>query len=343
MHLFKVLVVNSQLVNHLRSVKRPLLAVIFICGFLCTWIISSALTQMTNIELDAANFKTVDTAAWSPPSPDPGGIDYHPQLGQLLISDGEVEEMSIFEGKNFYQASTSGVLTKTCDLTSFTNEPIGVAVNPSNGAVFIVDDNADRVYEVRSGLDGELCTSDDTRTSFNTQIFNAFDPEGLAYGQGMLFISDSEGSHVYVIAPGADGQFDGVSPTGDDQVVRSFDTTPLGISDPKGIGYHPLRGSLFLVSRLEQNSLFEVSVSGALLNVFSIAELHAVLPAGVGIGPSSQDASQQSVYITDIGVDNEIDPNERDGKLYEVSLDGAPPPAQAPHFLPAVISAGANN
>jgi hypothetical protein len=343
MHLYKVSVAKSQSANTLRSVKRPLLAAIFIGGFLCAWIVTSALTQTMSIELDAANFKIVDTAAWSPPSPDPGGIDYHPQLGQLLISDGEVEEMSIFEGKNFYQANTSGVLTKSCDLTGFTNEPIGIAVNPSNGAVFIVDDNTDRVYEVRSGPDGELCTGDDTRTSFNTQIFNAFDPEGLAYGQGMLFISDSEGSHVYVIAPGVDGKFDGVPPTGDDQVVRSFDTTSLGISDPKGIAYHPLRGSLFLVSRLEQNSLFEVSVSGTLLNVFSIAMLHAVLPAGVGIGPSSQDMSRQSIYITDLGVDNEIDPNESDGKLYEVSLDDAPPPTQAPILLPMVIFDGASS
>jgi hypothetical protein len=84
-------------------------------------------------------------------------------------------------------------------------------------------------------------------------------------------------------------------------------------------------------------------VSGTLLNVFSIAPLHAVLPAGVGIGPSSQDASRQSVYITDLGVDNEIDPNERDGKLYEVSLDDAPPPVQAPILLPVVIFDGVNS
>lgn len=283
--------------------------------------------------------RTSQTSAWSPPSPDPSGIDYSPKLKRLLISDGEVEEMDIFRGKNLFLTNTSGVLKKSCDLTAFTTEPVGVAVNPDDGTVFISDDNADAVFVIRMGRDNKLCTRDDIRTSFSTRAFNDIDPEGVAFGQGLLFVSGGEAAEVYVIGPGNNGTFDGVPPGGDDVLVQQFDTAVLGIRDPEGIGYHPQRESLFITSRLERKSLFEVSVDGTLLNTFDISAVDATLPAGVGIGPSSGSPDEMSVYIVDRGIDNGQDPNENDGKLYEVTLGGAPP---SPTGNPLYLSHAAN-
>jgi len=283
--------------------------------------------------LAPAQVRVTQTSNWSPPSPDPSGIDYSAKLKRLLVSDGEVEEMDIFQNKNFFLAKTSGVLAKSCNFTGFTTEPVGVAVNPANGAVFISDDNADRVFEMRLGPDGKLCTSDDTRTSINTRAFDDIDPEGVAFGQGLLFVTDGDGAEVNVISAGANGVFDGLPPVGDDALSAHFDTARLGIRDPEGIGYHPQRSTLFLTSRLERNFLFEVSVSGNLLNTFDISAANPILPAGVGVGPASQDAAKTSIYIVDRGVDNGQDPNENDGRLYEVSLDASSPPSAGPIYL----------
>ncbi len=271
--------------------------------------------------------RTVQTSDWSPPSPDPSGIDYSPKLKRLLISDGEVEEMDIFQGKNLFLSRTSGALRQSCNLTSFTTEPVGVAVNPDDGTVFISDDNADAVFVIRMGKDNKLCTLDDIRTSFSTRDFDDFDPEGVAFGQGTLFVSGGEAAQVYAVGPGNNGLFDGLPPSGDDVLMRQFDTAAIGIRDPEGIGYHSRRGSLFVTSRLERNSLFEISTEGDLLNTFDISAADATLPAGVGIGPASGDPAEMSVYIVDRGVDNGQDPNENDGKLYEVTLGDAPPSA----------------
>lgn len=283
--------------------------------------------------LAPAQVRITQTSNWSPPSPDPSGIDYSAKLKRLLVSDGEVEEVAIFRNKNFFLAKTSGVLAKSCNFTGFTTEPVGVAVNPANGAIFISDDNADRVFETRVGPDGKLCTNDDTLTSINTRAFDDFDPEGVAYGQGLLFVTDGDGAEVNVISPGANGVFDGLSPVGDDALSAHFDTARLGIRDPEGIGYHPQRATLFLTSRLERNFLFEVSVSGNLLNTFDISAANPILPAGVGVGPASQDAAKTSIYIVDRGVDNGQDPDENDGRLYEVSLDASSPPSAGPIYL----------
>jgi hypothetical protein len=63
--------------------------------------------------------------------------------------------------------------------------------------------------------------------------------------------------------------------------------------------------------------------------VFDIAFLNARGPAGVGTGPSSLNDGSTSIFIAARGVDNNSDPRENDGKIYELSL-GDEPPADTP-------------
>jgi hypothetical protein len=39
--------------------------------------------------------RIIETSLFSPPSPDPAGIVYLPSTGRLLVSDSEVNEMTI--------------------------------------------------------------------------------------------------------------------------------------------------------------------------------------------------------------------------------------------------------
>ena len=54
--------------------------------------------------------QTIDTWLYSPPSPDPAGVTYLSNAGTLLVSDSEVNEMSIFEGVNLFEIDTDGTL-----------------------------------------------------------------------------------------------------------------------------------------------------------------------------------------------------------------------------------------
>ncbi|HKY53436.1 MAG TPA: hypothetical protein VJM08_03980, partial [Anaerolineales bacterium] len=82
--------------------------------------------------LPATLINIIETSTWNPPSPDPSGVDYWPERQSLLVDDSEVEEMSIYQGKNVFESTTSGSLISTCDTTSYTLEPTGIAINPGN-------------------------------------------------------------------------------------------------------------------------------------------------------------------------------------------------------------------
>lgn len=276
--------------------------------------------------------QTIDTSLWSPASPDPSGIDYNPGTGQFVIADGEVEEMNwLYEDVNVYQMNPAGDLLATCDTTHFSTEPVGVAVNPANGHIFFSNDSRKVVHEVNPGADGIYCTGDDTLTSFSTNTFGSNDPEGLAYGDGRLFISDGGGAEIYVISPGPNGRFDGI-----DDSVTHWDVDDVGLRDPEGIAYHPGTGTLFVASR-NVNFIAEMTTDGDVLALIDVSFLNTSRLSGAAIGPGSVNPAVMSVYLTDRGVDNNDDPDENDGKIYEVDLGReAPPPTPTATNTPTV-------
>jgi hypothetical protein len=263
----------------------------------------------------ASLVRTIKTSQWSPPSPDPTGVAYLSSSGRLLVSDSEVDEMPrLFKGVNVFESTATGSLVKTYSTTSFSKEPADVTMNPSNGHRFFADDGSDKIFEVGQGRDGLYGTADDTRTSFSTRTFNSFDPEGLAFGQGSLFVSDGGGAEVYKISPGANGIFDGVAPAGDDRVTH-FDTARIGQPVPEGIAFNTSTGSLYIVSNKRDSNIVETTVTGTVIRVINISFLNAVAPAGLGYAPGSR-----HLYIADRGIDNNANPNENDGKIYEISF-----------------------
>ena len=272
---------------------------------------------------------------WSPNSPDPAGVEYWPETGGLVISDSEVEEMPVYyQDVNVFFTNLSGVQNGTCDTTYFSTEPSGIALNTANGRLFFSNDDARQVTEINVGPDGIYCTGDDTKFTKNMTGYlsaDGSDPEDLAYGDNMLFI-----------AGGGDGEFfwfrlgpDGLLGTVDDGPVNQHDTDALGFSDVEGITYNDANGTVFIISTAAADHyLGEFSLSGELLNAWDLSFMGtaANIRSGLTLAPGSLAPEETHIYIVSRGIDNDYgvnpDPNEDDGKVWEISL--APPPAPTP-------------
>ncbi|MBA1143047.1 hypothetical protein [Mesorhizobium neociceri] len=262
---------------------------------------------------------TIATSLWSPPSPDPTDIVYISHLGTLLVADSEVEEMSIFTGKNVYQTTLSGNLVGTLTTVNFSDEPAGIAYNPANHHLFFADDTGTKsVYELNPGNDGLYNTPDDIVTSFRTSAFGSTDPESVAYDtkRGVLYVADGTTHNIYTVAPGQNGKFDGVASTGGDDIVTSFSASALGTPGDASIAYDPGNDLLYYIQSAK--SVAMVTTTGDLLGTLDISSAHAKKPAGLALAPSSDDPTHHmSLYIVDRGVDNDTNPTENDGKIYE--------------------------
>jgi VCBS repeat-containing protein len=266
--------------------------------------------------------QTIETSQFSPPSPDPAGITWVGNKGHLLISDSEVNEMSIFQDVNLFEIELDGNLLETGNTTIHLSnrEPTGVTWNPANNHIFISNDDKDEIYEMDAGSDGVYGTTDDIVTSFDTQAFESFDPEGLTYdtSQGVLYIVDGVNAEVYRVSPGSNGVFDGVPPAGDD-VVTSFDTEVHGLTDPEGIAYDADPDHLYIAGK-PRHLIFQITTTGMLARTIDITAANPDKPAGLARAPSSVTPGEMNLYAVDRRVDNGSDPNENDGQLYEFSF-----------------------
>ena len=288
--------------------------------------------------LPATQVNLIDTSSWNPPAPDPAGIDYFPLTDRLIISDSEVDEMPIFEGKNIFLSTRSGNLSGTCTTFPFTGsgsnpstgEPTGVAVNPNNNHIFIAADFQDRLFEISLGPDGQYCTSDDTVT--NTSLGTAYgvtDAEDVAYGNNTVFIAGGADAEVFRIPLGPNGVMGG----GDDGPMTHWDTAALGFADTEGIGFNHDAGTLFVVSTKRTDQyLGEFSTSGTLLQAYDLSFMPDVgnIRSDVTYAPGSQNPSVKNIYIASRGVDNDTNPNENDGQIWEVNIGGTPGPTNTP-------------
>gem|GEM_PF-1579964 len=296
--------------------------------------------------------RTFDTSVWNHPSPDPSGIDYWPLTGRFLISDSEIEESVnghppvYWHGFNIFLSTLAGSLTGNCTTftsdpvdvpptyNNFSNEPTGVAINPTNNHIFFSNDGSNsRVFEVGPGTDNVYCTSDDTVTrTLVATLYGATDAEDVAYGNNRLFIADGINAEVYVIPLGANGVLGG----GDDGPVTHFDTASLGFHDLEGIGYNSDAGTLFIVSTVgSENYLGEVTTSGTLVHAYDLSFMgtQGNLRSDVTYAPSSQNPAVKSIYIVSRGVDNNADRFENDGRVWEIRIS-TPVPTATPTLAP---------
>lgn len=285
--------------------------------------------------------RTIDTSQFVPPSTDPTGISFLASEGKLIISDSEVDETVHFSGTNIFVVDiASGVLVGRWNTLAFSEEPTGVAINSDNNHLFITDDNAIKmsaaagphvvhpgpeITEVDAGPDGLYFTDDDVISIVPTAPFGGSDPEGIAYDpvQKHLLLLDDTSQQIFEISPGANGVFDGVLPDGDDHVT-AYDVSLLGMKQLKGITYNPANAHLYLVGEPDSR-IFETTLTGRLVRTINTSVMSATAPSDLVFAPSSVDPSTLNLYVTDRGVDNNNDPMENDGKIYEISLSVVEP------------------
>ena len=265
----------------------------------------------------ASLVQTIETWAFTPPSPDPAGIAWIAHLGHLMISDSEVNEVAIYAGANLFEITAGAELSGTYTTLSYSDEPTDITYNPANRHLFISDDDQKRIFEIDPGSDGEYGTGDDAVASFSTSAFGSGDPEGVTYdfAEGVLYIVDGVNSEIYRVAPGLNGRFDGVAPMGDDQ-VSSFDTETHGLLDPEGIAYDSDFGHIYAVGK-PPTTVFHFTTAGDLIRTLDISAANADKPAGLAYAPGSDDPARMHLWIVDRMIDNQQDPNENDGRAYE--------------------------
>ena len=260
------------------------------------------------------------TSSWPTKSPDPMGLTYNPRTRKLLISDSEVDEMpSLWKGKNLFVAKRGGRLVATGTFKRFTVEPEDLAWDNAHQVLFVTDDDLDRVFRVERGKDKLLGTRDDVvATVLHTHRFGSFDPEGLAWRGGrrpMLIVSDSTNRRVYKIRRGRDRRFG----TRDD-IIGSFGTHRYGFTTAEDVA---VRGKhLFIVSS-RQRFILETTLRGGLVQKIDISGLGIVSASGIAFAPGT-DGGRSHLYLTASGVDNNVNPNENDGRLFELKFVKAP-------------------
>ena len=261
------------------------------------------------------------TSVWSTPSPDPMGITYDPRTHRLLVVDSEVDEMpSLWKGRNFFVVRRKGNLASSRTFKKFTVEPCDVTIATGDRSLYIADDDLDRVFRDKAGKDRLFGTRDDVAaTVLRTRRFGSFDPEGLAWmpRARMLILTDgadaAQTARVYTIRQGKDNRF-GTS----DDVVRHFGIHRYGSTDADGVAVTRFSHHLLIVSD-RQSFILETTMGGRLVRKIDISATGIKAASGITFAPGT-DGSPSRLYITDRGVDNNVNPHENDGKLFELKI-----------------------
>ncbi|HSJ34612.1 MAG TPA: S-layer homology domain-containing protein [Acidimicrobiia bacterium] len=284
---------------------------------------------------------SVDTDQFSPVAIDPAGIAYLPNRDRLLVVDSEIDETNLFEGVNLWEINRTLQVTRT-GLTpdpAGRIEPNGLAYDPVGRRLFISNDQTDSIFIVGTGPDGRFGTGDDVSHEYSTVDLGSLDPADVAYSsrEGRLFVLDFATRLVHRIDPGSNKEFDGLPPTGDDEVM-SFSLAEHAIFDAEGLGYRAASNTLLVTNSGSDAAIYELTTSGALVRAIDISFMRIsgtpFRPADIEVAPPSNGAGE-SMYITDRGADSGVPgtsaPGPLDGRVLEVQspLENLPPRVSA--------------
>jgi|tagenome__1003787_1003787.scaffolds.fasta_scaffold20877350_1 DNA-binding beta-propeller fold protein YncE len=261
--------------------------------------------------LSASVVRTVDTSRWFHPSPDPSGIAYRPASDVIFVADSEVDETSLFEGSNVWMTDPRLHPMGSWSTIAFSSEPSDIAL--AHRTLLVMDDETHDVNFVRKGRDLVWGTPDDIVSSVSTIGYGVEDPEGIAFGRGHLFIADGDG-RVFEIEPNAN-RF-----VGGGDVVRVLDVSRFGLTDPEGVAYDGQNQLVYVIDR--QGLLLRIYPNWTKVETIDTVEIPWVSPSGITVAPASDDPSEMHLYVAARGTDNDVDPAENDGRIFELALAG---------------------
>ena len=267
---------------------------------------------------------------WSTPSTDPTGLTYDPRSHKFWISDSEVDETGFWKHRNLFLANRLGALQKTRRVDKATVEPEGISWYPRGKSLFVVDDDKNAIFRFGRGRDGKIGTRDDkVRKVVNTLRYGSGDAEGVTFHShrgkvDMLIWTDAGTTKIYELKRGRDHRFG----TKDDVMKRQFATSTFSgpgdrhFADPNGVYFDRTTGHLFAVDS-KKHFVLETTLAGALVQTINVPFCRDD-PVCRGFSDlvfaPGTDGSPRRLYLTDRGVDNDVDPGENDGRLYQVEL-----------------------
>jgi hypothetical protein len=276
--------------------------------------------KATGADLTATLVASRPTSGWAQPSPDPSGIVWTGE--HLIISDSEVDEMPALDhGTSLFRVSLTGeqLTPPGGSIQGWSQEPAGLGYLPgADPGLLVSDDDQGQVFRIWPQGDGIVGTADDTVRSFPvlppTTIAGDIAADLEVTGDGHLLLVDALYRAVFDYGPGPDELF-GTT----DDVVAWFDVGRYGAVEPRGIAYHPTRGSVLVLDQ-DSGKVYELTRQGELLNAISIGAVAPVSAAGVTVAPASDGSGASNLYVVDRGVDNNEDPTANDGRFYELSV-----------------------
>ncbi len=266
--------------------------------------------------------RTIRTAAFTPPSPDPSGIVYLPRRNRFLIADSEVDETSRYRGFNLFTATRRGSGFGSGTVLPGNKEPSDLGVNPKTGGLYVSNDDKDRISRLWPGRDRRHGTADDIISNFSTAAFGSTDPEGVAFDPATrrVFVCDGIDREIYAVRA-INGRFgDG------NDVVTHFDLARYGARDCEGLGIDRRGRDTLLAVDWRSDVMYEVGTGGLLLRRFNLSAIRTSnsLVADVTIAPSfnpNDRPSRMNYWIVDRHVDNNAtSPPPNDGLLYELRV-----------------------
>ncbi|MGV6816746.1 MAG: PKD domain-containing protein [Thiotrichales bacterium] len=258
------------------------------------------------------------------PSTDPAGVLYDASTGQLIIADSEINEIpEVWDNApwNLFMTTLTGAsLEGQYDLTVrqgsvYRNkEPTGIAYCANDGHYYVSNDDNKLVYHYSFDSVNGFTLIDAVSTVGATS-----DPEGITCDPATGKIYVVGGNNINIVVYRYQNSF----------VLDSIIDLPTtagiaaGIpSDPEGIAFDITSGHLFVMSN-DDDAIFEYTDQGVFIDKFDISGFspRPKQPQGLAIGPSSVTPGKESFYISDAMVDNNHDPNERDGRIFEAEID----------------------
>jgi uncharacterized protein YjiK len=257
------------------------------------------------------------------PATDPAGVVYHPPSGRLFIVDSEINEiLSAFDivQANVFQTPTAGGTTfaqwdttvQTGNEPSRNREPTGIAYCENDGHFYVSND--DQRYIYRYAFDGTNLTAVDSFSVSGTIP----DAEGITCdpATGRLYLVGGVDLTIGVL------NYDNGFSLEEVISIEASAGSSAGIpEDAEGIAFDPASGHLFVLSGPDR-AIFEYTTEGVFIQKFDIGSFSPRPSAaqGLSIGVASDDPGATSFYIADGMIDNNSDPNERDGRIFEARI-----------------------
>ena len=280
------------------------------------WFPQPAEAATTGSAVETGNLvKQID---FNPEPIDPSGIAYMGS-GKLMISDSEINEVSPPNNyKNIWRMSTSGAIDQSGKIDESPVEPTGLAYNSSGGRLYVSNDAAPWIQDIRPGADGRFGTADDQSTFLNTASFGVTDTEDVAWDGSRVYIAGGTQNTITPVSPGPNGKL------GDSDDVVSAKLNLSAFTDNiEGLGYRAVSDTLLVVDPTGGDAyegaetIFEITKTGRLIRAIRINFTET--PSDVAVAPATVGGGN-NLFVVDRGEDS-VDPdaNNKDGRMYEVS------------------------